>query len=176
MSKEKKELTLKQQRNRYRNLKNASRVGEIAVIPVPFIVMAIVNRNEWFPNPDAGWRVGIGGGLAIGLMLLATLLVSRQKEKKSEITDGYVTILLGWALGAAIATLVRDIADQIANIMWVGMSGIAAGFGLDLSRKKLLKKEERCRIAIESAQAELDKERAREELQKEKTVKVKIKK
>jgi hypothetical protein len=176
MKRKTQELTTKQRIKRYRNGKFAAWAGEFVAIPTPFVVMAIINRNEWFPNAETGTRVGIGGGIAIGLMLFALFLVT--KEQKKEIGTGYVTIMLGWAMLAAVATLVREIADQIANIMWIGMSGIAAGFGLDITRKQLLKREKREREILKTAQDQRDVARTNEEIAQEekKTVKIKIKK
>lgn len=181
MSKETKELTTKQKIKRYRNLKLAAWMGEFVVLPIPLVVLSIVNRDTWFPNPSVGCQIGIGGGIAIALGLFVTLLVTKEqaKEPETRMAGGYVTVLLTCALMASIATLVRDIADQIAYIMWIEMSGIAAGFGLDITRKQMLKKEKENREILKTAEnkravARADEELANEEAQKK--VKIKIKK
>ena len=104
---EKKELTIKQKKNKYKRNQILCNIGEYAVLPIPFVVMSIVNREEWFPNAEAGWKVGLGGALAIALMMFATFLVTKKREN-TEMTDGYVSLMLGWALGAVIFTLIAD--------------------------------------------------------------------
>ena len=169
----KKELTIKEQKNRYRKFQFLSWIGEFAVVPIPFVTLMIVNRDKWFPNPEVGTRVGIGGGLAIGLMLLATFLVTRDKQSKNK---GYISIMLSWALVAVIATLIRDILDELVYIMWFGMIGIGAGFGLDLSRQHFKKKADQKLASINKAKEELDKENAKEQIMEEnQKVKVRIK-
>lgn len=166
----KKELTVKQKKNKYRTWQYVSRVGEFVVIPIPYAVLAIVNRNEWFAQAD-GWKIGLGGTLAIALMTIATFLVTKQKEEESKLTDGYITLILGWIATAFIFTLLADIMNQIANIMWFGAIGLAGAFGLDLTSKAMKKKADHYKTALETAQTELDKEQAIEEI---KTVKVKV--
>lgn len=172
---EKKELTTKQKKNKYRVLQYVSRVSEFVVIPIPYAVLAIVNRDEWFAQAD-GWKIGLGGSLAIALMLIATLLVTKQKEEGSKLTDGYVTLILGWLSAAFVFTLLADIMNQIANIMWFGAIGLAAAFGLDLTSKTMRKKADHYKVVIEEANKQLDSEQAVEEVKQEREAKkVKIK-
>ena len=167
------EMTIKQKKNKYRKAQILCNIGEYTVLPIPFSVMAIVNREEWFPNPEMGWKIGIGGTLALILLTMATFLVTKQQEKDSKLTDGYVSLMLGWLMGCMIFTLIADIANQIANIMWVGFSGIATAFGLDIARKSFKKKADKLKTDIEAAESELNKQQAMEEI---KTIKVRIKK
>ena len=167
------EMTIKQKKNKYRKAQILCNVGEYAVLPVPFSIMAIVNREEWFPNSEAGWKIGIAGTLALVLLTLATFLVTKQQEKDSKLTDGYVSLMLGWLMGCIIFTLIADIANQIANIMWVGFTGIATAFGLDVARRSFKRKADKLKNDMDAAQSELNKQQAMEEI---KIVKVKIKK
>ena len=167
------EMTIKQKKNKYRKAQILCNIGEYTVLPIPFSVMAIVNREEWFPNPEMGWKIGIGGTLALILLTMATFLVTKQQEKDSKLTDGYVSLMLGWLMGCMIFTLIADIANQIANIMWVGFSGIATAFGLDIARKSFKKKADKLKTDIEAAESELNKQQAMEEIE---TIKVRIKK
>lgn len=171
----KKELTTKQKKNKYRTLQYVSRVSEFTVIPIPYAILAIINRDEWFAQAD-GWKIGLGGSLAIALMTIATFLVTKQKESESKLTDGYVSLILGWIATAFIFTLLADIMNQIANIMWFGAIGLAAAFGLDLVSKSMRKKADHYKIAIEEANKQLDNEQAIEEVKQEReSKKVKIK-
>lgn len=147
-------MTIEQKKKHYRKLQIASAIGEYVVVPVPFAIMAIVNREEWFPNPEVGWRVGIGGLLAISLMMFAIFLITKNKERDSEnkVEAGYISLMLGWALIAVICTLISSILNQLATIMWVGLSGIAAGLGLDITRQRMKKQYLKQKGAQEEAE------------------------
>lgn len=177
MAKEKKILTEKQKLNRIKTWKNVCRVSEIAVLPVPFVTMAIVNRAEWFPTPEVGIQVGVGGAIAVFLLSLIAIVLSSQKEKK--LTDGYGILLIIFGLITAIAMLLRYIADQVANICLIGMSGIGAGFGIDLTKKALIKKENEQADIVKTAEKNQAIDKATKELlnpEQNKKIKVKIKK
>ena len=172
MDKEKKPLTIKEKKKHYKKLEIACLVGEYAVVPIPFAVLAIINREEWFATND-GWKIGLGGGLALTLMMLIIFLITKNKEKEPEkqAEVGYITLMIGWAVGAAIFTLLSNIMDQIATIMWVGLSGIAAGFGMDIGRKEMRKKYMKNKNAIEEA----EKQEMVAQASEERKVKVKVK-
>ena len=67
----KKQLTPKQKQNKYRALQYTTFVGEFVSIFTPFIIMGVVNAQEWFYNEE-GWKVGLGGTLALALLGIAT--------------------------------------------------------------------------------------------------------
>ena len=172
---EEKNLTIQQKKQRYRRAEIASLIGEYAVVPIPFLIMAIINRDKWFPNAEIGTKVGIGGGLAIGLMLFAIFLITKNKQQESEnkVETGYIVLMLGWALLSVICTLIANIMDQMATIMWVGLSGIAAGFGLDVTRKVMRKKYLKEKDYLDTAERNEMIQQASEE---RKTIKIKVKK
>lgn len=166
-------MTIEQKKKHYRKLQIAAAIGEYAVVPVPFAIMAIVNREEWFPNSEVGWRIGIGGILATALMMFAIFLITKNKEKDSEhkVEAGYISLMLGWALAAVICTLISSILNQLANIMWVGLSGIAAGFGLDVTRQRMKKQYLKQKGVQEEAEHIEMVEKASEERQAKKAAK-----
>ena len=161
--KEKKNKTIKQQKNKERIAQYAFFAGEFAVIPIPFIVMGAVNWNEWFAYNPGGWKIGLGGTIAIALMSIATLLVSAMKEDK-KITGGYVAIVIGWYAMAFVAMLVSQILAEIYKIMFIGGSGMLAAFGLDLGSKEMKKRADKHKLAMIDAEKELNKEQAKEEI------------
>ena len=99
----KKQLTATRKKNKYRALQYSTFVGEFISILTPFIVMGIVNADEWFTT-EQGWKVGLGGTLALALMGIAVLLVTKKKEN-NEITSGYVTLIVGWFAVAFVFVL-----------------------------------------------------------------------
>lgn len=161
--KEKKNKTIKQQKNKERAAQYALFASEFAVIPIPFVVMAAVNWEEWFAYNPGGWKIGLGGTIAIALMSLAALMVSSMKEDK-RITGGFVAIVMVWYTLAFIALLLSEILAEIYKIMFIGGSGLLAAFGLDLGSKQMKKKADLHKSAIVEAQKELNKEQAKEEI------------
>ena len=129
----KKVLTSTQKKNRYRALQYGTFIGEFVSILTPFIVLGCVNAKEWFYN-DEGWKVGLGGTLALALMGIAVFMVTKNKEEKDK-TDGYITLIVGWFAVAFIFMLLADIMQQITTIMFFGGLGLLGAFGLDLTSK-----------------------------------------
>lgn len=167
--KKKKPLTLKQKQRRERAAQYGLFAGEFAVLPIPFAAMAIANVDEWFvSNPD-GWKIGLGGGIALALMGIMTLLVSKRKENQ-ELTGGYITLIIGWYAFAFVAMLLSQIMYEIYKIMAISGTGMLAAFGLDQGSKYFKKEADNHKLAIEEAKKELDKEQAKEEM-----IKVRIK-
>lgn len=167
---EKKPLTAKQKQNKYRGLQYTTFVGEFISILTPFIVMGAVNAEEWFYQEE-GWKVGLGGTLALALMGICVFLVTKKKEDE-KITSGYITLIVGWFAVAFIFMLLASIMEQITTIMMFGGLGLLGAFGLDMTSKNFKAKAD----AIKKAIAKVDEEMLEEEIKEEKkTIKIKIK-
>lgn len=161
---EKKPLTIKQKQTRYRVAQYSTFGAEFLSILTPFIAMGIVNYDEWFLNEN-GWKVGLGGSLALALLGLATFLVGKKKED-NKITGGFISLVLGWFAVAFIFMLLADIMDQISTIMFFGGLGLLGAFGLDLTSKNFKNKADFYKEAIEKAQQDNIKNQYEEELKK----------
>ncbi len=159
----KKQKTIKQQKNRERAIQYSLFAGQFAVLPIPFAAMAIANREEWFiSNPD-GWKIGLGGSIAIALMAIMTFLISAKKKNK-ELTGGYVAMIIGWYVFAFVAMLLSEIMYEIYKVMMIGGSGMLAAFGLDTASKVYKKKADKHKEAMLEAEKQLDTEQAKEEI------------
>ena len=130
----KKQLTATQKRNRYRVASKAAFVGEFVSVGTPYIVMGAINYDEWFKVTD-GWKVGLGGAMALALMGLAIFIITKKKEDNDSKTGGYITLLLGWLAVAFVFLLLANIMHQIASIMFFGAIGIAGALGLEIVHK-----------------------------------------
>ena len=161
---EKKQLTIKQKKTRYRVAQYSTFGGEFLSILTPFMVMGIVNYDEWFLNEN-GWKIGLGGSLALALLGLATFLVGKKKED-DKITGGFISLVLGWFAVAFIFMLLADIMDQISTIMFFGGLGLLGAFGLDLTSKNFKQKADFYEEAIKKAQQDNIKNQYEEELKK----------
>lgn len=132
MAKEKKELTTIQKQKRYRVIEKTTFYSEFLAICMPYLVMCGINFDEWFRTTE-GWKVGLGGGLAIIFMCITILSIKNtEKENKSRVRS-YIQLLLKWLAFAFIFFLLADIIDQIATIMFFGALGIAGALGLDIT-------------------------------------------
>ena len=175
MAKETKELTIKQKRNKYRKYKRLANLGEYAVLPIPFAALAIANRETWFPDPNTGWQVGIGGTLAFILLGFITMIITENQKKESKVDTGYISLIIGYVLAAVIITLIRNILNELLIIMWVGLSGLVAGLGLDITRRHFKKKQNEEQQILDVAKRNLAVEQATQETIQEREEKKKVK-
>lgn len=158
----KKQLTAKQIHAKYRALQYTTFVGEFISILTPFIIMGCVNAQEWFYNEE-GWKVGIGGALALALMGIAVFLVTKKKED-DKITSGYITLVIGWFAVAFVFMLLASIMEQITTIMMFGGLGLLGAFGLDMTSKNFKAKADLYKTTIQKAKQDVLKEQVEEQI------------
>lgn len=177
----KKQLKVSQKQRRYRLGQKAAFGGEFVAMGTPYIVLGAINFDEWFRTTD-GWKIGLGGSLAMALMCIAVLSITKKKEDKDSATGGYMTLMLVWLAVAFIFLLLANIMNDIATIMFFGAIGIAGAMGLDVTSKRLGERADMYQKAIKEIRGEIIKdevaEEIRNEVQKEvdeEKVKVKIK-
>ena len=165
----KKVLTSTQKKNKYRALQYGTFIGEFVSILTPFIVLGCVNAKEWFYN-DEGWKVGLGGTLALALMGIAVFMVTKNKEEKDK-TDGYITLIVGWFAVAFIFMLLADIMQQITTIMFFGGLGLLGAFGLDLTSKNFKAKADLYKETIQKGKQKVLQEEVEQEQKNKNDVK-----
>ncbi len=181
MAKEKKELTTKQKLRRNKIWQKVCKVGELAVLPIPYVAMMIANRDTWFHTPDSGVWIGLGGISAIGLLVSTIWMVINETKKEDEYNP-YVYIIIKYLMITLIITMVEHYLHSIAGVLWIATSGIAASFGIDLERRHLMKQDKEMSEMLKGAKVQLGTEKARQELleeqeaKAEKKIKIKIKK
>lgn len=164
--KEKKPLKASQKQKLYRVVEKSAFVGEFVSITTPYIIMGAINFDEWFKSTE-GWKVGLGGSLAIALMCICIFVITKKKEDKDSVTGGYITLLLVWLATAFIFLLLANIMHEIATIMFFGAIGIAGALGLEITSKKFKYKADMYKDVIQEVRKESAKEEARKEIMKE---------
>ena len=169
-----KKLTVAQKQKGYRIAQYTCLGSEFVSTLTPFIILGAVNADKWFKSED-GWKIGLGGALALALMGIAVFLVTAKKEKESKVTDGWITLLVGWFAVAFIFVLLANIMDQIATIMFIGGIGLVGAFGLDITSKQMKKKADVYKEVLGDVNKDRLKEQAEREYNEEKKEKVKIK-
>lgn len=162
MEKKTKQLTATQQKTKYRALQYTTFVSEFISILTPFIIMGCVNAKEWFYNEE-GWKVGLGGTLALALMGIAVFMVTKKKED-DKITGGYITLVVGWFAVAFIFMLLSSIMEQITTIMMFGGLGLLGAFGLDMTSKNFKAKADLYDNAIKKAKENVLKDKVEEQV------------
>lgn len=165
--------TVSQKQKKYRVLQYTCFGGEFISIITPFVVLGAVNAEKWFKSSE-GWKIGLGGALALAIMGIAVFLVTQKKEKESKVTDGWITFIVGWFAVTFVFILLANIMDQIATIMLFGGIGLCSAFGLDLTSKSFKAKADLYKEAIGEVKRDKLKEQIQQEVEQEK-MKVKIK-
>lgn len=159
--KNKKQLTTKQKQTRARTLQWTFFGCEVLSILAPFIALGIVNYEQWFTSEE-GWKVGLGGALALGLLGIALWLFTKKKENK-ELTNGWITTIIGWFAITFIFYLIGSIIDQLSTIMFFGGLGLLAGAGFDFASVKQKEKADLYR----ELRGEVNKDTIKEQIKKE---------
>ena len=72
--------------------------------------------------------------------------------------------ILKWAIVATIFTLLGQIIQDIAQIMWFGLIGLLGSQGFELGAKSAKKKQQKLLNAIETAKTENNVAQAKNEL------------
>ena len=162
MAKEKKQLTLKQKSNKYRALQYSTFIGKYLALLTPFIVMGIVNSQEWFYQ-DEGWKVGLGGTLALALLGIVMTLVTKDDTKENK-SLGKIALVMGWFTATFIVILLEDILNQMATIMIFGSIGLCAAVGIDFANKDFKTKADLYSNTLIETKKDMLKEKAKEEL------------
>ena len=165
---EKKKLTAEQKQKRYRTLQYTCVGGEFVSVLTPYIVMGIANADEWFVNSSEGWKIGLGGSLAMAILGIAVFLTTKKKDDETKFSNGWITLLVFWFAIAFVFMLLANIMDQISTIMFFGGIGLAGAFALDLTSKQMKKRADLYRDAIGEVQHDKLKEKIEKEVAAEK--------
>lgn len=164
-----KERTPKENKKHYKRISRLCFGGEFVSVITPFVIMGIVNYNEYFIEYD-GTKMSLAAALAFGTMGMAIWLVSKKKFDSS-----FVTLIIGWAVFDGILFLLGRIINDLAYIMLFGWIGILGAYGLDLGSKAADKKAKKYADGMEQAEQQMIAE-AHKAYVEERKIKVKVKK
>lgn len=170
MAEKKKELTIKQKYRKYRTIQYSLVGGEYVATLLPYGIMAIVNREEWFVmNPDS-WKVGLGGSIGMVLLALAMFLITKKRDNE-KLTNGMIALVIGWYAITFVFFLLAQINMEIYKIMAYGGFGLMAALGLDIGSKNFDRKASELKTAMNNAQENLNTEQATKEILEEEKAK-----
>jgi len=162
----KKPLKASQKKTLYRFGQKVTFGSEFISIATPYIIMGAINFDEWFRTTE-GWKVGLGGSLAIALMCICVFSITKKREDKDSKTGGFLTLLMAWIAVAFIFMLLANIMNDIATIMFFGAIGIAGALGLEITSKKLGEKADLYEEAIRKVKGEVIENEVKKEIYKD---------
>ena len=136
-----KSVNVKKEETKYRFLQGTFFISKFASLFAPFVALGIANFDEWFIN-DEGWKVGIGGFLSMVVLGVVVFIVGKREDEKSKLTDGYVSLIVGWIVATAIIGLFQHILEQLFMIMCIGFAGIMGSFGFNIASNKMKQEAE----------------------------------
>lgn len=168
-----KQLTTKQKIKKYRAIQWGTFAGQYLAIATPYVVLGIVHWDEWFTSNPDGYKVGIGGAIALALISVITLLVTNAKKEDMKI-NMYIPLILGWLMSATILHLLGSIILEISELMYITATGLIGALGIDIASNHAKQQKEHFMKSLSVANEELDKEQARIEIQQEKARKNKV--
>ena len=170
---EKKPLTIKQKYRRYKTYQYSLIGGEYVATLLPYGIMAIVNREEWFVMNPEPWKVGLGGAVGMVLLALAMFLITKRKDN-AKLTDGMIALVIGWYAVTFVFFLLAQINMEIYKIMGYGGFGLLGALGLDIGSKYFDKKATELKTAMNNAQENLNTQQATKEILEQKNKKVEV--
>lgn len=154
----KKQKTIKQQANTYRNIKFACLGAEFLSAIAPFVAIGIINRDTWFINYN-GTQISIALYLAFAFMGIAIYGITTKKLENT-----YFGFIMKWTIVAIIFTLIGELINQLCEILWYGLIGLLGSQGFELGYKSAKNKQLKLLNAIDQAKEQGNIEQAKEEL------------
>ena len=154
----KKQKTIKQQANTYRNIKFGCLGAEFLSAIAPFVAIGIVNRDKYFADYN-GTQISIAMYLAFAFMGIAIYGISSKKLENT-----YFGFIMKWTIVAIIFTLLGEIIQDISQILWYGLIGLLGSQGFELGAKASANKQKKLLNAIEKAKEDNNIAQAKEEL------------
>lgn len=160
MGKPKKQKTIKQQANTYKKIRFACICGEFLSAIAPFVAIGIINRDTWFMEYN-GTQISIALYLAFAFMGIAIYGITTKKLENT-----YFGFIMKWTIVAIIFTMLGELINQIAYIMWYGLIGLLGSQGFEIAQKQAHNKQIKLLNAIEKAKEENNIAQAKRELDK----------
>ena len=163
----KKQMTVAQKQKTYRALQYTFTGCSFISVLMPFIILGAVHFDEWFRNEN-GWKIGLGGTLAMAVVGFAFVIVTFKKEKEWKVTDGWITFIIIFLALTLAVLCIKDILDQLVTIMFCALIGLCAAFGFDMTSKSMKVKADEYLETINEVKKDNLKEKVEKETKLEK--------
>ena len=150
--------TIKQQANTYGALKWSCFGGEFLSALTPLFVYVMINHSQYFVEYE-GIKYGVSFFMAMALVGITIIGVSGDKIKGSLLS---FTLKIG--IFAFIVTMIGQLANDLANMLWCVFFGLLGSQGFELGGKYFKNKQEIKLNAIKQAKEQTDIEQAKNEI------------
>lgn len=156
--KEKKKKTIKQQANKYRNIKYGCIGAEFLSAITPLVTIAIVNKDKYFVDYE-GTKIGIGMFMAMAFMGFSIWAITKKKLEST-----MISLIIKLSIWAFVVTMIESILHDLALILWMTVIGLAVAQGFEFGSQKAAKEQKKKLDALEEAKKKRDISQAEEEL------------
>ena len=158
MAKKKKQRTIKQQANHYRNIKFGCIGGEFLSAVTPLVTIALVNKDKYFVDFE-GTKIGIGMFMALAFMGFSIWAITKKKLENT-----MISLIIKLAIWAFIVTMIENILHDLALILWMTVIGLVGAQCFEWGAESAEKKQKKKLSAITKAEEENDVEQAKYEI------------
>lgn len=158
MAKKKKELTIKQQANKYRNIKFGCIGAEFLSAITPLVTIALVNKDKYFVDVE-GTKIGVGMFMALAFMGFSIWAITKKKLENT-----MISLIIKLAIWAFVVTMIESILHDLALILWMTVIGLCVAQGFEWGAEKANKLQKKKLDAIAKAEELNDVEKAREQV------------
>lgn len=155
----KKPKTLKQQANKYRNIKYGCIGAEFLSAITPLVTIAIINKDKYFIDFE-GTKIGVGMFMALAFMGFSIWAITKKKLENT-----MISLIIKLAIWAFIVTMIESILHDLSLILWMTVVGLAVAQGFEFGAQKAGKLQKQKLERISKAQEIKDIEQAKEEIE-----------
>lgn len=155
-------LTQEKLQIKYRFLQYLTFCCEFVAVAIPFLVICLVNWNEWFTTEE-GWKVGLGGILVFSIFGILLLKLSKKNEDKNK-NSGFISLIIGYYVCNLIIEMLSSILDSISTIMFFGGIGLFGAYFLFLLSMKFKFKADHYQEVILKAKENILQKQVEEEV------------
>lgn len=152
-------------RKKYKTISLLCFIGQFVSAAAPFLVIGAINFDKYFVQYD-GTKMSVAAIMTFSIMGLAIVLIAKKKLSAS-----YGSILVAWAVMAAIFKLLGIIINDIADIMIIGWFGLLGAQVLNKIGNKYEAKALRQKKNIETAEDKMLIEAHTQEMQEKEALK-----
>ena len=154
----KKQLTIKQQANRYRRIKFGCIGAEFLSAIAPLVTIALINKDKYFIGFE-GTKIGFAMFMAMAFMGFSIWAITKKKLENT-----MISLIIKLAIWAFIVSMIESILHDLSLILWMTVIGLAVAQGFEFGAKSAEAKKQKKLNAIAKANEENDIAQAKEEI------------
>lgn len=158
MAKQKKQKTVKQQANKYRNIKFGCIGAEFLSAITPLVTIALINKDKYFIEFE-GTKIGVAMFMALAFMGFSIWAITKKKLENT-----MISLIIKLSIWAFIVTMIENILHDLALILWMTVIGLVGAQCFEWGAEKAGKEQKKKLDAIAKAKEKHDIEQAEHEI------------